>query len=50
MKLDSGFKIKSSNPTSEMPKISFSCGLDIVERSRLLSNGRLLLRFMVEYE
>ncbi len=28
MKLDRGFKIKSSNPTSEMPKISFSCGLD----------------------
>lgn len=27
---------KGSNPTSEMPKISFSCGLDIVERSRLL--------------
>lgn len=28
MKLDRGFKIKSSNPTSEIPKISFSCGLD----------------------
>lgn len=28
MKLDRGFKIKSSNPTAEMPKISFSCGLD----------------------
>lgn len=28
MKLDRGFKIKSSNPTSEMPKISFSCDLD----------------------
>ena len=28
MKLDRGVKIKSSNPTSEMSKISFSCGLD----------------------
>lgn len=30
MKLDRGFKIKSSNPTSEIPKISFSCGLDMI--------------------
>ena len=32
MKLDRGFKIKSSNPTAEMPKISFSCGLDKIGR------------------
>lgn len=35
MKLDRGFKIKSSNPTAEMPKISFSCGLDIKRQSSI---------------
>ena len=38
-------KFESSTPTVEIPKISFSCNLDIIERSRLLKGDRLLLTF-----